>query len=178
MNVKQIVISSALILSTATCWAQFQGGGNQQGGMQQMSQSRPQDCRLNENFFTPEMVMQNQLTLKLSEDQKSSIRKIMKDSMVAFTDLQWQQGIEQESMSSLLKQEKVDEAKAVAQLEKLLVIENEIKKLHLSSLIKVKNLLTSDQQATLAALKGASCPAGMGASAQGERRSERFQGGK
>ncbi len=178
MNLKKIVISSALALSTATCWAQFQGGGNPQGGVQQMPQNKPQGCGLNENFFTPEMVMQNQLSLNLSDEQKSSIKKIMKESVVTFTDLQWQQSVKQEAMTLLLKQEKVDEAKAVSHLEELLVIENEIKKLHLSSLIKVKNLLTADQQATLASLKRASFPAGMGGPMQGERRRERNQGGK
>ena len=178
MNLKKIVILSALVLSTATCWAQLQGAGNPQGGVQQMPPNKTQVCGLNENFFTPEMVMQNQLSLNLSDEQKSSIKKTMKESVLSFTDLQWQQSVKQEAMVLLLKQEKVDEAKAVSQLEKLLVIENEIKKLHLSSLIKVKNLLTADQQATLASLKGASCPAGMGGSMQGERRRERNQGGK
>jgi Spy/CpxP family protein refolding chaperone len=175
MNVKKFVILSALVLSTATCWSQSQGGGNPQGGV---PQNKPQGCSLNENFFTPEMVMQNQLTLNLSDEQKASIKKIMKESVVAFTDLQWQQSVKQEAMILLLKQEKIDEAKAISQLEKLLVIENEIKKLHLSSLIKVKNLLSADQQATLASLRGASCPAGMGGSMQGERRRERNQGGQ
>jgi Spy/CpxP family protein refolding chaperone len=178
MNVKKIVISSALVLSTVTSWAQFKGAGNPQGGAQQMPQNKTQGCGLNENFFTPEMVMQNQLSLNLSDEQKSSIKKFMKESVLAFTDLQWQQSIKQEAMVLILKQEKIDEAKAISQLEKLLVIENEIKKLHLSSLIKVKNLLSADQQATLASLKGTSCPAGMGGSMQGERRRERNQGGK
>ena len=77
MNVKKFVILSALVLSTATCWSQSQGGGNPQGGV---PQNKPQGCSLNENFFTPEMVMQNQLTLNLSDEQKASIKKIMKES--------------------------------------------------------------------------------------------------
>ena len=94
----------------------------------------------------------------------------MQKSMARFTDLQWQQSAEAEAMGTLLKQEPTDEGKAVAQLDKLLNIENEIKRLHMSVMIKVKNLLKADQQAKLRELRRPSRPEG-GQQGPGRRQS-------
>jgi len=105
-----------------------------------------------DSIFPPELIVQNQQALGLSDEQKSAIREIMKKSMVQFTDLLWQQGVEQEIMASLMKLEKVDEAKAIAQLDKLLNIEHEIKRLFLCTMLKVKNMLSAEQQLKIRAL--------------------------
>lgn len=169
MNIKKSIMSAALLLAAAACWAQSQPAGKQQdpgqSGDRQIQQNRPQPPQsFTEDFIPPELIMQNQKALVLSDEQKKEIREIMKKSVSDFTDLQWQESAEKEVMSSLLKQEKIDEAKAVAQMDKLLNIENGIKRLHLSAMIKVKNLLTQEQQAKLRTLKKP-MPSG-----QGERR--------
>jgi Spy/CpxP family protein refolding chaperone len=157
MNLKKIIMSAAILLTTAACWAQFQPAGKPQGhgqpGVPQMHQSQPQPPPFMEDCFPPELIMQNQQSLGLSDEQKKGIREIMKKSISEFTDLLWKEGSEQETMGSLLKQEKVDEAKAIAQLDKLLSIENGIKRLHMSTMIKVKNLLTPEQQSKLGTMK-------------------------
>jgi Spy/CpxP family protein refolding chaperone len=86
----------------------------------------------------------------------------MQKLMARFTDLQWQQSAEAEALGGLLKQERTDEAKAMAQLDKLLSIESDVKRLHISMLIKVKNLLTADQQAKLRELKRSAHPSSGG----------------
>jgi Spy/CpxP family protein refolding chaperone len=154
MNLKKTIMSAALLLTTAACWAQFQPAGRPQDqGQPGMPGLLPQPPAFIEDFVPPELIMQNQQVLGLSDEQKKAIREIMKKSVSDFTDLQWQESSEQETMGSLLKQEKVDEAKAIAQLDKLLNIENGIKRLHMSTMIKVKNLLTPEQQAKLRTIK-------------------------
>jgi Spy/CpxP family protein refolding chaperone len=169
MNIKKSIMSAALLLTAAACWAQSQPAGKQQDPGQprdrQVQQNRPQSPQsFSEDFIPPELIMQNQKALVLSDVQQKEIREIMKKYVSDFTDLQWQESAEKEVMSSLFKQEKIDEAKAVAQMDKLLNIENGIKRLRLSAMIKVKNLLTPEQQAKLRTLKKPMI------SGQGERR--------
>ena len=97
--------------------------------------------------------MQNQQSIGLADEQKTAIREVMKKSVSEFTDLQWQESSEQEAMSSMLKGDKIDETKTLAQLDKLLAIENQIKKLHMGTMIKVLNILTPEQKTKLKSLK-------------------------
>ena len=173
------MVTGLMIAAAATGWAQRPpegpggeppGGPMEQGGMQMPGRGGPQGGPMGENFFPPELIMQNQQALGLSDEQKTAIRDVMQKSMARFTDLQWQQSAEAEAMGTLLKQEPTDEGKAVAQLDKLLNIENEIKRLHMSVMIKVKNLLKADQQAKLRELRRPSRPEG-GQQGPGRRQS-------
>jgi Spy/CpxP family protein refolding chaperone len=133
------------------------------GGMKNPAPPRQGGDPMVENFFPPELIMQNQKALGLKEDQQTAIRAEMQKTMARFTDLQWQQSAETETMADLVKQERPDEKKILAALDKLLAIEAEIKRLHLGMLIRIKNLLTPDQQAELKKLKSAMAPhPGMG----------------
>ena len=104
---------------------------------------------LEKNFFAPELIMQHQNAIGLSADQRTSIREEMQKMMAQFTDLQWQESAETEALTSLVSQERPDEKQVLAQLDKLLNIENQIKRLHTGLLVRIKNLLTSEQQAKL-----------------------------
>ena len=120
------------------------------------------------NFFPPELVMQHQGTLALSAEQKAAIREAMQKTMARFTELQWEQSAEQETMAGLMKAERLDEAKTLAQFDKLVNIENEIKRMHLGLMIKIKNTLTAEQQVELRKLKQAMSPAPAGAGQRGQ----------
>jgi hypothetical protein len=50
---------------------------------------------------------------------------------------------------------KVDEAQTLAQVDRVLGIEREIKRAHMGLLVRIKNLLSPDQQGTLAGLRDA-----------------------
>jgi Spy/CpxP family protein refolding chaperone len=113
----------------------------------------PPNDPVQENLFPPELVMQNQKAIGLTADQQAAIRAEMQTVMTRFTDLQWQQSAEAETMNAFLKQDRADERQVLAQLDKLLAIEAEVKKLHLTALVRVKNILTAEQQAKLKELK-------------------------
>ncbi len=166
MNAKACLITGMLIVMSAVAWAQQpppggpdggpgeMGGPGGPGGMgQRPGGGPPQGDLIAQNFFPPELVMQHQKAINLSADQQQAIRAEMGKVMTQFTDLQWQQSAEQETMTSLLKQPTVDEKQTLAELDKLLSIENEIKRLHLGSMIRIKNILTADQQAKLRELQ-------------------------
>jgi hypothetical protein len=61
------------------------------------------------------------------------------------------QRLEQESaaLAALAQPERLDESALTAQLDKVLDLERELKHLHTSALVQVKNLLTDEQQTRL-----------------------------
>jgi len=60
---------------------------------------------------------------------------------------------EQQKLVQLLKAQPIDEAAALSQVDRLLNQEHEVKKAQLSLLIRIKNLLSSAQQAKLNELR-------------------------
>jgi Spy/CpxP family protein refolding chaperone len=59
-------------------------------------------------------------------------------------------------MAALVKQESINEQQVLAQLDKVLGIEREIKRLQLSLVIQIKNKLTPEQRARLMEIKSRS----------------------
>ena len=113
-----------------------------------LAQQRPNDP-ISEVLFPPELIMQHQQAIGLSEDQKNSLRTDIQKAQVRFTDLQWQIEETAERLAAILKQEQVDEQQALAQLDKVLSIEREIKRAQFSLMIQIKNRLTPEQRTML-----------------------------
>ena len=101
------------------------------------------------SFFPPELVIQNQQAIGLSDEQKTYFRTEIRDAQLKFTDLQWKLQDEMEKMVSLVKQPRVDEQQVLAQLDKVLTAEREMKRAQIALLVHIKNKLTPDQQAKL-----------------------------
>ena len=108
---------------------------------------------IGENLFPPELLMQNQQAIGLSDEQKTAIQKEIQTAQSTFTQWQWKLQDEMERMVSLIKQDHVDEQKVLTQLDQILNIEREIKRTHFTLVIRIKNKLTSDQIAKLVELK-------------------------
>ena len=107
------------------------------------------DDPLRDIMFPPEAVMQHQQALGLSDEQKNNLKLDIRQAQSKFTELQWTLQDEMERLVSLLKQSKVDEKQAAAQLDKVLAAEREIKRAQLMLLIRIKNSLTPAQQVQL-----------------------------
>jgi Spy/CpxP family protein refolding chaperone len=114
---------------------------------------RPGDDPIAQNLFPPDLVMRHRQAIGLSAEQSEFIRTEVQKSQARFTDLQWQMMGEQETMANLLKQGHADEAQVLAELDKVLNLEREIKRAQLSLVIRIKNQLTPEQQAKLRELK-------------------------
>jgi Spy/CpxP family protein refolding chaperone len=108
---------------------------------------------MGESFFAPELVMQNQQAIGLSEEQRDSLKTELRQAQMKFTEWQWKLQDEMEKLVSLAKQPRVDEQQALAQLEKVLSIEREVKRAQVALLVRIKNKLTPEQQAKLVEIR-------------------------
>jgi Spy/CpxP family protein refolding chaperone len=106
------------------------------------------------SFFAPELVIQNQVAIGLSDDQRAYLRNEIRQAQSKFTDLQWKLQDEVEKMVALVKLPHPDEQKVLAQLENVLSAEHEIKKQQVTLMVRIKDKLTPEQQAKLDDLRG------------------------
>lgn len=111
---------------------------------------------LGQSFFPPELVMQNQQAIGLTDEQRNSLRTEIRDAQIKFTDLQWKLQDEVEKMAALVKETHVDEQQALAQLDRVLSVEREVKRAQIALLVHIKNRLTPEQQARLRQLRSES----------------------
>jgi Spy/CpxP family protein refolding chaperone len=124
----------------------------QQGPQHPPQPPRPPDP-IAQNLFPPELVMQNRQALGLSEEQKAAIKDELMKASARFNDLNWQMQDEMETMANLTKGTTVDEQRVLAQLDKILNIEREVKRTQISLSIRLKNKLTAEQQTQLQQLQ-------------------------
>jgi len=124
-------------------------------GQQPAAEAHPQPGpdSLGQSFFPPELVMQSQEAIGLSNEQKAYLRSEIREAQMKFTDLQWKLQDEMERMVSLAKQPQVDEQQVLAELEKVLSLEREVKRAQITLLVHIKNKLTPEQQAKLEELR-------------------------
>jgi Spy/CpxP family protein refolding chaperone len=106
-----------------------------------------------ENLFPPELVMQHQSEIKLTEDQRNALMLDIQKAQGRIVDLQQQLQKEMEALGALLKKDEVDEQGALAQLDRVLNEEREIKRAHLALVLGIKNRLTTEQEVKLREIK-------------------------
>ncbi len=106
------------------------------------------------NFYAPELVMQNQEAISLTDDQKAFFKTELRQAQVKFTELQWKLQDEAEKLAAIIKQPRIDEQQVLAQMDKVLNAEREVKRAQVSLVVRIKNKLTPEQQAKLDQLRG------------------------
>jgi len=125
-----------------------------------MSQSQPRQTGpppppdpLDDAMFPPEMIMQHQRELGLTDEQKQFMRSEIQRTTTRFNELQWQLQDAMEALHETMKAPQVNEEQALAQLGKVLDAEREIKTLHMGMAIRIKNKLTPEQQMKLQSMR-------------------------
>ena len=113
---------------------------------------------LADSIFPPDMIMQHQRELALTDAQKTFMRKEINNTTTRFNELQWQLQDAMEALHETLKGNQVNEELAMGQLGKVLDAEREIKALHMAMNIRIKNQLTADQQMKLQTMRNAFGP--------------------
>lgn len=108
---------------------------------------------IGQSFFAPELVLQHQEAIGLSAEQKDGLKTDLRQAQLKFTELQWKLQDEMEKLVALITPAHVEEQQVLAQLEKVLVAEREIKREQVTLLVRIKNRLTPEQQAKLADLR-------------------------
>lgn len=114
---------------------------------------RPPQDPLSEAMFPPELVMQHQRELQLTDAQKTFMREEIQQTTTRFNELQWQLQDSVEALGETMKSNAVNEQLALSQLDKVLDTEREIKRLHIGMAIRIKNKLTAEQQTKLQEIK-------------------------
>lgn len=113
----------------------------------------PAHDAVGEYLFPPELVMTHQREIGLRAEQKTYLRGEISQAQGRFTDLQWELQDVMEALHSMLEQERVDEQPVLAQLEKVLAVERQIKRTQMTLMVRIKNNLTPEQQARLRELR-------------------------
>jgi Spy/CpxP family protein refolding chaperone len=103
-------------------------------------------------FFPPDLVMLAGERIGLTSEQRDRLRARVEKDQPHFEELRQRLERESTALAALAKKERVDEAALIAQLDKLLDAEREVKHAHVGLLAAVKNLLTQEQQAKLSEL--------------------------
>jgi Spy/CpxP family protein refolding chaperone len=103
---------------------------------------------LNE-LFRPETVMKHQSEIQLTDEQRAAITEAIKTTQGNVLDLQWKLEEQQQKLSELLAPDHIDMDAALAQADVVMDAERKVKEEHLTLLIKIKNLLTPEQQKKL-----------------------------
>jgi Spy/CpxP family protein refolding chaperone len=124
-----------------------------QPGPKPQSQPRPPGDPLGDSMFPPEMIMQHQRELALTNEQKTFMRSEIQRTTTRFNELQWQLQDAMEALHETMKGNAVNEQLALSQLDKVLDGEREIKRLHMELAIRIKNKLTPEQQTKLQSMR-------------------------
>ncbi len=106
-------------------------------------------------LFPPDRIMSHSLELGLEDAQKTAIRNEVQKAQPKFTDAQFELQAEGEKMIRLLQEKPVDETRVLAQVDRILTLEKQIKRTQISLLVRIKNVLTPAQQARLSELQKA-----------------------
>ena len=121
-------------------------------------QPPPENDPMAEALFPPELVMQHQREIGLTDEQRAFMRGEIQRVTARFNELQWQMQDAMEVLVTTMKEGVVNEQQAMAQLGKVLDTEREIKLLHMGLAIRIKNKLTPEQQENLRRMRRMSGP--------------------
>jgi len=99
--------------------------------------------------FSADQILEHKKALVLTMDQEIRIREIHNNSIPQFNNAKWDLDAEVVRLAEMISKSSVDVAYSVAQLEKILKMENGIKILQMRTLLEMKNVLNQDQQRML-----------------------------
>jgi len=102
-------------------------------------------------IFAPDLIMRRGRELELTGEQKSFMSAEIQKTTARFNELKWQLQEAIEVLHETLKSNSVNDEQAMSQLDKVLEVEREVKRLHFGMGLRIKNQLTPEQQDKLRA---------------------------
>jgi Spy/CpxP family protein refolding chaperone len=109
-------------------------------------------------LFEPELIMRHQRELSLSEEQREAFIQEVQRTQSDLVPIQLEMMEATEELAALLEEAQIEEARALAQADRIMALESEVKKTHLTLLIRIKNLLTDGQRDQLRQIRGRRTP--------------------
>ena len=158
------MLAAAFLLSVVLVSAQQPEPPQGPGPQWQGQPPHPPMDPLGDAMFPPDMIMQHARELDLTQEQKTFMRSEIQKTTTRFNELQWQLQDAVEALHETMKANSVNEQQALAQLDKVLDAEREIKRLHIGMGIRIKNQLTAEQQAKLQSMRRSMMGPGPGGS--------------
>jgi Spy/CpxP family protein refolding chaperone len=119
------------------------------------AQGKPGDDAYARALFDPQLVLRHARDIGLTPEQRRTILDEIKRAQTDLTPFQTDMTEPSLDLMELLEQPKVDEAAVVAKTDQVLKIENEVKKRQIAMLVRIKNVLTREQQSRLRTLRDA-----------------------
>ncbi len=113
----------------------------------------PGDDPIARAVFPPELVMKYAQEIHLDERQRAAVKEEVQKAQAKATDAQFDLQEESQKLVRLLQARPVDEAAVLAQVDKVLALERQVKRTQIQLVVRIKNLLTEAQQARLAELR-------------------------
>lgn len=120
-----------------------------------LAQERPPvtEDPLFSTLFAPELIMQHRRAIGLTDEQRDAISRMIQELQGRVVRLQWELLDEVQRLTEITSESRVDLDRSLDQLGSVLDTEREIKQAHLEMLVRIKNLLTPEQQSTLERLR-------------------------
>lgn len=104
-------------------------------------------------LFAPNVILENQAELGLSKQQFTEIRRAVVEVQANVAEHEWDIAEAYQNIMDRLDQSPIDEEQVLEYVGAALRAENEVKKLQVAMLIRLKNLLTEEQIAHLESLR-------------------------
>ncbi|NVJ85051.1 MAG: periplasmic heavy metal sensor [Algoriphagus sp.] len=97
------------------------------------------------NLYSADQIMEAREKINLTDAQASKIKKIHAENAGEFSTLKWDLDEANTKLENMLQEPKIDPIAVTKQLDKVLELENQLKKKQLNTLVAIKNELTEDQ---------------------------------
>jgi len=104
-------------------------------------------------LVAPDLIMKYHNEIGLDDNQSRAIKELIQKSQSRFLDLQWEMQAEVEKLVKLLSARPSDETAVLAQVDRVLNLEREIKKAQVLLMVRIKNTLTPQQLDKLSELR-------------------------
>ncbi len=111
-------------------------------------------------LYPPELIMQHRRAIDLTDEQRDAISQMIQELQGRVVRLQWELLDQMQLLAEATSGTRVDLDRSLDRMEDVLNTERQIKQAHLEMLVRIKNLLTADQQETLDRLKITAAPGG------------------
>ncbi len=108
---------------------------------------------IGDRLFPPELIMSHQQEIGLDDKTRAAMVEDIQRFQAQAVKIQWDMNVQGDQLARLLDDVHPNEAKVLAQADKVMSLEHDMKRAHLGLLVRLKGRLTEAQQATLRALR-------------------------
>ncbi|NIL95152.1 MAG: hypothetical protein GTO71_12125 [Woeseiaceae bacterium] len=113
----------------------------------------PKEDPFKGKLFAPNVILEHRDELGLSKQQFTDIRMAVVDVQANVAEYEWDVAEAYQQLMAELDKSPIDEAAVIEHVNAALRAENEVKKLQVAMLVRLKNLLTEEQIAYLESVR-------------------------